>query len=65
MDKYRVRATFAAAELAAVTTITARFGYFDELDPQHGAAYEKVFYGLLAERYPDSNLEDLVSILNS
>lgn len=65
MDKHRVRAIFAAAELAAEATVTTQFGHYDEFDPQHGAAYDRIFYSLLAKRCPNANLEDLLKILNS
>jgi hypothetical protein len=56
---------FASAERAAQSAVETQFGHFDEYDPQLGAAYDKVFYALLAERCPNLNMDDLLSILNS
>jgi hypothetical protein len=36
MDKYQVRAMFAAAELAAEAAVTTQFRHYDEFNPQHG-----------------------------
>ena len=65
LDKHQVQAIFAAAEFAAETAVIQQFGYFDEFDPRLGAAYDKVFYALIAERCPDHKLDALVTLLNS
>lgn len=65
MDKHQVQAIFAAAEFAAETAVIQQFGHFDEFDPRLGAAYDRVFYALIAERCPDHKLDELVNLLNS
>lgn len=65
LDKHQVQAIFAAAEFAAETAVIQQFGHFDEFDPRLGAAYDRVFYALIAERCPDHKLDELVNLLNS
>ncbi|WP_020071530.1 hypothetical protein [Paraburkholderia caledonica] len=63
MDKITAQKLMAAADGTADAIITARHGYFDILDPELGAEYDRIVYGLLAENIPDMILADFMALL--
>lgn len=63
MDKITAQKLMAAADATADAIITARHGYFDILDPELGAEYDRIVYGLLAEEIPDMILADFMALL--
>ncbi|SAK88802.1 hypothetical protein AWB77_04822 [Caballeronia fortuita] len=59
MNKNEAQTLIDSIDAAAVAIVTAKFGYYDDLDREHGDVYCTATVALLAEHDPNLRLPDL------
>lgn len=62
MDKITARKILEAADATAEAIVTAQYGHLDILDKEHGAAYDRVLFALLAEKVGDMTLAEFLPL---